>query len=78
MSNFRAMTKATDTALAKGVDESFKDWQPAEWLDNYWGGHKYGIKFDNDPTVRADNGDFIYSTDMPIEVATTDKKGSDA
>lgn len=66
MSNFRAMTRATDTALAKGVDESFREWQPANWLDNYFGGHRYGIKFDDDPIVRADNGDFVYSPDMEV------------
>lgn len=66
MSNFRAMTKATEEAIAKGVDKSFADWQPANWLDNYFGGHRYGIKFDNDPVVRADNGDFTYSPDMPV------------
>lgn len=67
MSDFRAMTKATEEAIKSGVDESFAKWQPANWLDKYFGGHKYGIKFDNDPVVRVDNGDFIYSPDMPVE-----------
>lgn len=66
MSNFRAMTRATEKALASGVDQSFRDWQPATWLDNHFGGHKYGIKFDNDPVVRVDNGDFTYSPDMEV------------
>lgn len=65
MSNFRAMTKATSSAIASGVDDSFKDWQPANWIDNHFGGHRYGIKFDDDPVIRADNGDFVYSPDMP-------------
>ena len=60
MSNFRAITRATDKALQNGVDESFREPRPALWIDNYFGGHKYGIKFDNDEVVRADNGDFIY------------------
>ncbi len=75
MSNFRAMTRATEAALAKGVDESFKDWQPASWLDNYFGGHQYGIQFDDDPVVRVDNGDFIYSSDM--EVPEESEKGTE-
>ena len=66
MSNFRAMTKATDAALKSGIDESFKDWKPANWLDNYFGGHRYGIQFDGDPIVRVDNGDFIYSPDVEV------------
>jgi hypothetical protein len=66
MSNFRAMTKATEEAIASGVDEQFREWQPANWLDNHFGGHRYGIKFDNDETIRVDNGDFIYSSDMPV------------
>lgn len=66
MSSFRAMTKATDTAIETGVDKSFADWQPATWHDNYFGRHSYGIQFDNDPVVRADNGDFVYSPDMPM------------
>lgn len=66
MSNFIAMTKATDSALKSGVDQSFAEWQPATWLDNYFGGHRYGIKFNDDPTVRVDNGDFIYNPDMKI------------
>lgn len=73
MSNFIAMTKATDTAIKSGVDESFKEWQPATWLDNYFGPHRYGIKFSNDDVVRADNGDFIYSPDMPLELTTNNK-----
>jgi hypothetical protein len=64
MSNFRVMTRATPKAIATGVDESFKEWQPANWIDNYFGGHRYGIQFDNDPNVRADNGDFEYDPDM--------------
>ena len=66
MSNFRAMTRATRKALESGVDISFKDWKPADWLDNYFGGHRYGIKFDDDDVVRADNGDFIYDTAKPL------------
>lgn len=66
MSNFRAMTKATETALESGVDQSFAEWQPATWLDNHFGGHQYGIKFDDDPIVRVDNGDFTYSPDMEM------------
>lgn len=66
MSNFRAMTKATEEALKNGVDKSFAEWQPANWLDNHFGGHKYGIKFDNDPVVRVDNGDFIYDDSVVI------------
>ena len=67
MSNFRAMTRATDEAIASGVDQSFREWQPANWLDNYFGGHRYGIKFDGDETVRADNGDFIYDPEREAE-----------
>ena len=65
MSNFRAMTRATDKALQNAVDKSFAEWQPADWLDDYYGKHCYGIRFDGDPIVRADNGDFIYNHDVP-------------
>lgn len=60
------MTRATESAIASGVDKSFRKWQPAEWLDDYFGRHQYGIRFRNDPIVRADNGDFISSPDMPV------------
>lgn len=69
MSNFRAMTKATESAIKSGVDKSFVEWQPATWLDDYFGHHKYGIKFDDDPVVRVDNGDFTYSPDMEVPEA---------
>lgn len=61
MSNFRAMTRAKNEAIANGVDKRLKDWQPATWLDNYFGKNKHGIRFDGDGVVRADNGDFEYS-----------------
>jgi len=67
MSNFIAMTKATDKAFASGVDESFREWQIAEWLDNYFGGHEYGIRFKDDPIVRVDNGDFVYNPNMELK-----------
>lgn len=77
MSNFRAMTRATESGLKSGVDERFKDWQPASWFDNYFGGHKYGIKFDDDPIVRTDNGDFIYNPEMPVpELSSKEKEQS--
>ena len=66
MSNFVAMTRATEEALSSGVDEKFKDWQPAEWLDDYFGRHRYGIRFKGDPVVRVDNGDFIYDTSLEV------------
>jgi hypothetical protein len=61
MSNFRAMTKANDPLKYP----EFKDWQPANWLDNYFGGHQYGIQFDGS-MVFKDNGDFVYSPDMEM------------
>ena len=70
MSNFRAMTRATPEAIQSGVDKSFEDWRPANWLDNYFGGHQYGIQFDGDSTVRVDNGDFEYSEDIPVPLDT--------
>lgn len=61
MSNFRAMTRAKNEAIANGVDKRLKDWQPATWLDNYFGKNKHGVRFDGDGVVRVDNGDFEYS-----------------
>ena len=61
MSNFRAMTRATKKAIANGVDKRLKDWQPATWLDNYFGKNKHGVRFDGDGVVRVDNGDFEHS-----------------
>lgn len=66
MSTFRAMTKATEKAVASGVDEKFAEWQPATWIDDYFGHHRYGIQFDNDPVVRADNGNFTYNPHLPV------------
>lgn len=74
MSNFRAMTKATETAIKSGIDDKFRRWQPADWLDNYFGPHQYGIRFDNDPIVRADNGDFIWSPDTEVPASTPKKE----
>lgn len=74
MSSFIAMTKATDSALESGVDEWFSEWRPAEWIDNYYGIHQYGIRFIGDPFVRADNGDFICNLDMKVKHTTKESK----
>lgn len=54
MSNFRAMTRATEYGLANGIPERYRDWQPAVWI-NYPGGyivifddeHDYLVKWNN-------------------------------
>jgi len=33
MSNFRAMTRATEYGLENGIPEKYKDWQVANWID---------------------------------------------
>ena len=64
MSNFRAMTKANDSVVSKYP--KFKDWQPANWIDNYFGPHRYGVQFDGDSRVLQDNGDLEANFDMPL------------
>lgn len=66
MSNFRAMTKAKDPLKYP----MHKNWKPANWLDDYFGHHVYGIQFDGGQIYR-DNDDFIYSPDMKIPDTTT-------
>lgn len=62
MSNFRAMTRAIDASKYPHL----KDWQPANWIDNHFGGRQYGIRFDSTPRFYRDNGDFVYSPDMEV------------
>lgn len=50
MSNFRAMTRATEYGLANGIPEKYRDWQPATWVDENKGVDiyfKYRVIFDD-------------------------------
>jgi hypothetical protein len=50
MSNFRAMTRATEYGLANGIPGKYKDWQPANWVDENKGVDfyfKYIVVFDD-------------------------------
>lgn len=63
MSNFRAMTRATDKAVSKYPE--FAVYRPANWIDDYFGEHQYGVEFDGCMVLR-DNGDFEYNLDIEV------------
>lgn len=45
MSSYSRMTKNPKTG----------EWAEAQWLDNYFGNHRYGVKFPDGEIFRADN-----------------------
>lgn len=67
MSSFRAMTRVKPEAAKRNPGfVRYRDWTPAFWLDNYFGGHQYGIQFDDDERVYRDLGNYEYSPDMEV------------
>lgn len=54
MSNFIMKTKNPNTG----------EWENAEWLDDYFGGHRYGVRFSDGHVVNADAVKF--ETDVKV------------
>lgn len=61
MSNYQAKTKHPITGK----------WETADWYDDYFGKHIYGVKFPNDPKhYNADEFDMPKEDDTPISLDT--------
>jgi|GEM_PF-2637781 len=59
MSNYQMPTKHPIT----------HKWEIADWIDDYFGGHKYGVKFSNDKKVyRSDH--YTWETKDTLEAYT--------